>query len=844
MRWLLALLYCTGCALSVELDADYGIDAGAPTAGSAAESDVMSKTTVLRPLGLISQPAKHGQYAPGALSRALNVCMRDPGIISSLPDVRSYRDDVISSGYTLRRLFPGDSNVLAIGDNAGTWAARWVTGSGSTAITTPTGYGSLAFDTGKASAAVTRGKTIYTPNLGPIVFDSEGSTTPRIAGFYMPGNARCVSVQSTNAQSLATGYVRRYRTLFRREQSDGYILVGPVSNAADVDNTSGSTIDPEIRLDFKGDIGLIAGDIVEIYRTDDIATGSDPGDTYRLARSYKLVSADISNTYAVVRDTSTSSTLGAELYTNPGQEKLENTNLAPPLADDVVVFKGHTFYASRRLPASLTFKMNNMVGTLSSTTQRIYGIGTRAVTGDISSGSPTVLNISNTNGVVIGQNIGGTGIPQDTRITNIVGTTVTMSANATATTVGLSISINDVIEFYSDIQYIAISDHNSIVGDFSTYEMITDVPVKTDVAAGPTLSFPEQQGATYTIRHKRYNDIASPFAIRATNGQNYSPTLPATTGTALTGSHDERFNRYHWSKADQPEAVPVLNYGFVGNGTLYRMIPTRDALYMFCSDGLYRLTGADGEWRVDPVDPRLILAARAAVDVLGDVIWAYTNRGLVAIAGDQVSEVASGVIGDLLPGAVYADTWDTFLACDELHREVWLTFRSGSNSVSYVYNTVTKAFVSVDDDEWSCMAYSRALQSLVLGAVSSNPDVLYFELDSSATRMPGAELRFQPLTGDGDPFTLKEFIELSYLFEGIGSAATLVPSFDGTNYTAATVPANALESQAVVAVPRNAPGVGRRIAPGFTLSAGGTAQRWSFRGMSLLWSLASEVSSR
>ncbi len=799
------------------------------------------RVTAHQPLGIVTTPNKYGQYPAGALSKALNVCMREPGVVGSLPDVRSYRADVVSSGYTLRKLFPGDAYTLGVGDSSGTFALRWVSSGASSAITVPSGYGTLIFDTGKASAAVTRSRTILTPTLGPLIFDSEGSTTPRIAGLYMPGNVGCVSVSATNAQSLATGYVRRYRMLFRREHSDGYVQVSPVSNPCDVDNTSGSTIDPTVTGYFLGDIALVAGDIAELYRTDDIATGSDPGDTYRLAKSYKVRSTDIRNTYVDIRDTSTADTLGAELYTNPGQEGLTNTNLAPPLADDVATFKGFAFYASRKLPEQLTFKMNNKVGSLSTTAERLYGIGTRAFTADITNTSTTVLNCSNTNGIVIGQIIYGSGIPADTRITNVSGTTITISQAATATTVGLSITTTDVIEVYNSSTYITVSAHNAILTDYTTYEVVTDTAIKTNVAAGPTLTYEEQQGATYIIKAKRYNDGATAFAIRATNGGNYSPTLPATTGTAITGSTDTRANRYHWSKLEQPEHVPTLNYGFVGSGTIYRMIPTRDALYFFCSDGLWRLSGEGGNWRVDPVDPRLILYSRGAVDVLGDTVWAYTNRGLVAIAGDSVSEVSLGVVSDTIPGGAYSDTWDTFLACDELHREVWLTIRSGGDSTSYVYNTLTKAFTTCNTaTEWSCMAYSRALQSLVIGSVSTNPDTLYFYGDTASTRMDGADVRYQPITGDSDPDSTKEFHYVAFIFQGIGSAGTLVPSFDGTNYTARTLPADSIESRVRVSVPRNAPAIAPRVAPGFTLSAGGTAQNWSFRGLSVRYDVVSE----
>lgn len=60
------------------------------------------------------------------------------------------------------------------------------------------------------------------------------------------------------------------------------------------------------------------------------------------------------------------------------------------------------------------------------------------VTADSSSGTNTLLNVSSTASLSIGQYIQGTGVAAGTTITNIAGSTVTMSANATATGTGVT----------------------------------------------------------------------------------------------------------------------------------------------------------------------------------------------------------------------------------------------------------------------------------------------------------------------------------------------------------------------------------------------------------------------
>jgi hypothetical protein len=61
-------------------------------------------------------------------------------------------------------------------------------------------------------------------------------------------------------------------------------------------------------------------------------------------------------------------------------------------------------------------------------------------TGDITNGAATVANAAATVGTWrVGQRITGTGIPVGTYIRNISGATLTMSNNATATTVGVAL---------------------------------------------------------------------------------------------------------------------------------------------------------------------------------------------------------------------------------------------------------------------------------------------------------------------------------------------------------------------------------------------------------------------
>lgn len=62
-------------------------------------------------------------------------------------------------------------------------------------------------------------------------------------------------------------------------------------------------------------------------------------------------------------------------------------------------------------------------------------------TGDTTSGTPTITNVSSLTGVYVGQGVSGTGIPASTRIQSIDSATqITLTANTTATNAGITIT--------------------------------------------------------------------------------------------------------------------------------------------------------------------------------------------------------------------------------------------------------------------------------------------------------------------------------------------------------------------------------------------------------------------
>ena len=97
---------------------------------------------------------------------------------------------------------------------------------------------------------------------------------------------------------------------------------------------------------------------------------------------------------------------------------------------------------------------------------------------------------------------------------------------------------------------------------------------------------------------------AAAFTVRATHGAEFSPPLPvygASATTASTSKSDVLPNGLSWSSPDEPEHVPPKFSALVGarKKAILGMATTRDSLFLLKEDGVYRVTGTNGDFRVE-----------------------------------------------------------------------------------------------------------------------------------------------------------------------------------------------------------------------------------------------------
>ena len=130
------------------------------------------------------------------------------------------------------------------------------------------------------------------------------------------------------------------------------------------------------------------------------------------------------------------------------------------------------------------------------------------------------------------------------------------------------------------------------------------------------------------------------------------PVLVTTSGTSAVWSkptdttvstNEVKPNRIYYSKTNQPESVPLLNFFDISaqDKSILRIKPLRDSLFVFKQDGTYRISGQVAPFVTNLLDSSCILSAPDSIGISNNIIYAWTTKGITPInesgASSQVS---------------------------------------------------------------------------------------------------------------------------------------------------------------------------------------------------------------
>jgi hypothetical protein len=681
--------------------------------------------SITKCLGLINQFSPLS-IAPGSLARANNAVNQRENVIENR---RGYKLDTTLAS-DIKNLSTFRNCVIAHQGTTVSYGINGVYANYSGTYSEPT-LSRMRFAEGA-------GNLYTTTSLGVKVFENVTGTAARSAGV-----PRCLDLSyALNAAAtgfLTTAFQTAYRATIKRADTNSNYYEGYPSQRLWVTNASGTGKNVDLTLYLPSE--CIAGDIIRFFRTIQVSgTSSDTsGDELGLVYQYTLVSADIVAGFITFTDSITDALRGETLYTSPSQQGILQANERPPLAKDLALFRSSfMFYANTQTPQRLFF---SLVGTAN--------LGVTG-TGDTTNTSPTVANVTNITTSHIGWKVYGTGIPAGTTILNVVGATVTLSANATATNVGTALTFvtNQTFTLAGTTYSFGNTEISSGAGSPQVIVSQTGVAAfDIDVIARSFIRVINRYASNtsvYAYYLTGADDLpgqimvqekgvgASAFTIQASATAIQSMIFPAppvspSTNSQSTSSNSIQKNALFYSKFQEFEHVPTLNYIPVGpaNEEILRIAPLRESLIIIKEKGVYRLTGETAQsFSVTPLDLTVYCKALNSVAVLSNQVMMLSNQGVVAITETGV-QVISHEIEQSLKGLIAKSTISdyTFALGYESDRQYLLSTLTDSTDTaanqSLVYNVFTRSW----------MRWGYALKS---GVVDPATDKMYFAKASSA----------------------------------------------------------------------------------------------------------------
>lgn len=838
------------------------------------------RQTILRPVGLVTQPNKFGYYVDGALKRAINCVMRNPGELDAAPTMFSSLS-VGSVNTVLAKLAPLDGgHVYELTFDTGT--SVWTTTELGNPVALPLNYANpanLYSATGRITPIRAKERLfLNTATAGNIVGDNMAPTSAATRAMRMAGlpqlTISSATMISPNGGAIPAGAMVGYCAVHRRTFADGYQIVSVPSVIVKAYNffaTPANVLISAVWFAGGGNNGVnasvaYAGDVIELYRTDGVAVGGNginatPGASFKLVVSRTLTAADIAVGNVTMLDTSLMgaapyyTTSGRELYCNPGQGGATTVNRQPPQAACLASFDGRVFYGNTTDRPKWTFSIPAGIGSSANVAQqtdywRTNGIGNRTGAGTITLGSPTITAVSAAQilGVKPGQ-VWSSNTAQwafGVVVTAVGASTITLASNALAN--GTAFGVADVIELtltssvglptVNLVPVVSMANFNSALGNLNALEITSNsaFPGFTDVNEyNPNVSM--------SVEPRSFATTSSTMSVRATNGANYSPAVPELVGgTAQLFSRTNLKNHLVWSKDQQPEhAPPSNNETFVGLREIIAMASTRDALWIACLDGIYRLTGVNGQYRLDQIDANKIICAPGVMTTLDEDVYIYTNYGMIVMNSETRENITDMIIGDLLPGPQYLETRFRQLIASETDLEVLYLDDSSANRL-YVYMTKQGGgWTTLENNpaalsSISTLAFQRSPASgdpRVLVGVSPAGGVApsYAGWGNTASFLT-MDFQFQPVYA-GDPMSLKQWIECSYMFDAGNTGKTLRPVWNAVPIGTTTVVQLQNAAYARAGIPREH-AVAQSLSAGCDSVTGATPQA-RFLGLSLMF---------
>ncbi len=637
----------------------------------------MGKSIDFSPAGLWTDPNPVADAPRGAMLVAKNVVMRRKGLVEprkGFPVSTTASATKAGNGEDTQKLFEGGGELYAYlkYEAGGTFHLNRVTGAGAP----------VEVSASLPAANIGRQLPATLPSGSDVIFTGLNNIqvisgdTVRRAGIARPGTA-AAEENTSGTGFLSPDSSLAYRIVLVRKRNGRTERSAPSERFLYRYDPGGGGL-PDVNVNVRLQASILNvfedGDTIEVYRTRTATPfTSDPGDEMFLVTSREFANvAAFTGSGSLMADNVPDSGLGAALYTNASQEGILAANNVPPYAVDVERYGGAVWYANSR-------EAHCWAGLLTE-----YHPHDESITAPVHPAAPAAEDGFHQRKTTVGDGLAGNNKLYNLTPAEVAGIRVGMvMVTATGGASGASSTHLYVTGFEDNggAGYNVLLTGEPSGAPFSNVEYVFSDCVKIDGTpyypfrvTGGTLDSYDLETATALLMQSFETggfDVTaaslSPgqlFVCRSTyedDDMSIEVTAPAITHgmAALTDTTELASHpaRMYFSKYHQPEAVPGTNFLDVGDRTkgIVRAISTRDALWVFKEDGLYRVGGevnqfgAGGSWRVDLIDPELRLLAPDSPAVVGSAVFAWTNYGVVRLSGiSTIRRISDDRIGNRL----------------------------------------------------------------------------------------------------------------------------------------------------------------------------------------------------
>ena len=215
-------------------------------------------------------------------------------------------------------------------------------------------------------------------------------------------------------------------------------------------------------------------------------------------------------------------------------------------------------------------------------------------------------------------------------------------------------------------------------------------------------SAPNDTSGNIRLQAKNFGD---PIYLRVSDlntQKGFFPQIPIVyTGPDQVFSEDEiLLNTVFFSKLQEPEAVPLVNFIKVGSekAQILNIHSLTNSLIILKEDGVFRLTGDNpSNFVVSVLDNTVNIVARRSSTTFANQVAALTNQGVVLVSETSV-QIISRIIENVIQTIVNngAIDFETIGVSYEIDRQYLITTLApdGQTKVNYCYNVMTDAWTT------------------------------------------------------------------------------------------------------------------------------------------------------